>query len=83
MSKSMIERISNVIKADVNEWASNLGDAYLKPEHCRAIARAVLTAMREPTESMMAAGVIESSNWMEDDCRECWQAMIDAALEGK
>jgi hypothetical protein len=51
-----------------------------------AIVRAVLTAIREPTEGMIAAGWPE---WVNDesDVDEyattafVWQAMIDAALE--
>ena len=51
------------------------------------IARAVLTAIREPSEVMSEAGgeFCENHNCHKDDmacdAHDCWQAMIDAALE--
>lgn len=42
--------------------------------------RAVLIAMREPTEAMRKAGC-ESACVYEGDSYDCWQAMIDAALK--
>ncbi len=50
----------------------------------RSDARAVIEAMREPTNSMMEAGsfampIVEGYS-MPDDEKNVWQAMIDAAL---
>lgn len=42
-------------------------------------ARAVLTAIREPSEAMILAGVMHSGQ-DEDDIRLPWQSMIDAVL---
>jgi len=41
-------------------------------------ARAAIEAMREPTTEMLWA--YELPNIGPDEIRECWQAMIDAAL---
>ena len=53
----------------------------------RADARRVLQAMREPTEEMIAAIKQTQSLFAGQFVREAvfrdWQAMIDAALEGK
>jgi hypothetical protein len=43
-----------------------------------ALARAAIAAMREPTEEMIDAWVRAPGA-----IKEGWQAMIDAALEGK
>lgn len=62
-----------------------------KVESYKIIARAAIEAMREPTPNMIAAGNIEIVSPGEDgdylgtleneEARECWQAMIDAALK--
>lgn len=49
------------------------------------VARAVLTAIREPSEGMETAGVVEG-DWNRDnldlgeEAKKVWAAMIDAAL---
>jgi hypothetical protein len=46
-------------------------------------ARAALAAMREPTQRMKSAAVIDADNHWDfgaHEARACWQAMIDAAL---
>lgn len=52
--------------------------------HWNDIARAVLTAIREPSEEMLVAG-ITAPNYLEDQssrrgCGNIYAAMIDAAL---
>ena len=44
-------------------------------------ARAAIAAMRDPTEQMATAGLHAVRN--EEIIDDVWQAMIDAALEGK
>ena len=50
----------------------------------RAAARAAIEAMREPTEAMQEAGLIQmpplASNELAHVTEPVWQAMIDAAL---
>ena len=70
----MIERIATVMRAayvtDINP-------------HWNGVARAVIEAMREPTEAMAVAG----AEWVDDgmalktSAETVWQAMIDAALK--
>jgi hypothetical protein len=46
-------------------------------------ARAAIAGMREPTRSMKSAAVMDADDeWHfgPHEARECWQAMIDAAL---
>jgi hypothetical protein len=47
--------------------------------------RAILTAMREPSEEMLSEGIgyseITDEAYAKDECRDIWQAMIDAALQ--
>lgn len=100
MSESMIERVADAI---AHEIASELGGSVPGPGWAAhealaidgeitpfRIARAVLTAMREPTEAMTTAA------WDFDKAMttkhqepfsalpdEYWAAMIDAALEDK
>ncbi len=47
----------------------------------RALARAAIEAMREPTEAMADAGTTETNS--EEDAIECWNAMINAAIREK
>jgi hypothetical protein len=50
----------------------------------RDVARAVLQAIREPSQAMIEVGNRHFPDYPEgmpdDDPRDCWQAMIDAAL---
>ena len=69
---SMIERVAQALQQE-------MGTAHFdEPPSSFALARAAITAMREPTEEMIVAwirapGAIKGG----------WQGMIDAALEGK
>lgn len=55
---------------------SSFGDDLTKDDMIRS-ARAAISAMREPTEAMLKAA---DGHWFEGHPRDCWQAMIDAAL---
>jgi len=48
-------------------------------------AKAVLEALKEPTEGMIMEGSIDPGAWGVDDqyTKECYQSMIQAALDGK
>lgn len=63
---TMVERVARALEAKIggSEFTS-YGDA----------ARAVIEAMREPSEQMLFA-----ADWLENGTRGAWQAMIDAAL---
>jgi hypothetical protein len=52
-------------------------------EHYRKSARAVIEAMREPTEDMAIAGAVGIGGHMPSplDAADAWRAMIDAALQ--
>ncbi len=71
----MSEMIERVAKALVEAWPSwgTWGD-----EEARKGARAAIEAMREPTEAMVIAGGKQLDCAFE---RQCWRAMIDAALK--
>jgi hypothetical protein len=47
----------------------------------RAAARAVIAAMREPTEAMIEGTNYPNTTWDSGDA-DVWRAMIDAALKG-
>ena len=69
---SMIERVAQALQQEMGTARFDETAASF------ALARAAIAAMREPTEEMMdawarAPGAIKAG----------WQAMIDAALEGK
>jgi len=52
-------------------------------DHWLSIARAVLEAIREPSEVMAKAGTDTLPAFeapLQADASDCWQAMIDAAL---
>lgn len=78
MSK-MMERVAGVLV----DWLAGEWDTVEAHREC---AKRVIAAMREPTADMIwdggkffnseARGSLAS-----DDAVECWQAMIDAALE--
>ena len=65
---NMIEKVARAIN-DAEGFAN--GWQY----YCKA-AKAAIEAMREPTEGMECAILVEGRN-------EVWEAMIDAALNGK
>jgi len=68
---TMVERVARALQQE-------MGTAPFDEATSFALARAAIAAMREPTEEMIdgwirAPGAIKGG----------WQAMIDAALEGK
>lgn len=75
----IVERVARAIEAKMFAPDELPLDAALHAKY-RDTARAAIAAMREPTDAMMNAGpgfvhiAIKA---------EIWQAMIDAALEGK
>lgn len=76
----MVERVARVICAQFGERSPDFID---KRWHLQIpVARAVLEAIREPTEAMVGAGydcpIIDYDG---QDPKEVWQAMIDAALK--
>lgn len=74
----MILSITHSGKASYRE--SGPLEAHARMECERLNARAVLEAMREPTEFMHAQGHRKNSCLEWDDPLAVWQAMIDAAL---
>ncbi len=73
----MVERVALILRACYGTTA----DFYAE-----GAARAVIMAMREPTREMkdapMYAGCYSGDEFMsDDDARDCWRAMIDAALK--
>lgn len=105
MADTMIERVALALENELrrqheeegldrwfprgpgSEWLMVDGNVYVTP-----LIRAVIAAMREPTESMLTekvlfSGFCHDADGMEDndyhdrdDAKEIWQAMIDAAL---
>lgn len=90
MGEMMIERVARAAEnAILNPMAhccsvSIVGDP---ARFYNVIARAVLTAMREPTEAMIQAGaeklpsVVDTMGEADEAASDAWRAMIDAALE--
>lgn len=75
----MLERVARAIYVEYP----------LSMSECRNVAKVALEAMREPTaEMLIASGTMAGwdgcAQGSADDCHiQWWQAMIDAALEGK
>ncbi len=78
---SMVEKVARTIHAKRRAPDDNKHWFHEDPELCdlsRQLARAAIEAMREPTEEMrMAAGDGPNTS------ARVYQAMIDAALNGK
>lgn len=85
----MSEVIERAVKAIMERDFAGEG-AVIGPMEAEALVRAVLAAIREPTERMESAGD-DTFDWTSSDTNgsyypqtadatECWQAMIDAAL---
>lgn len=75
MSESMVERVSSVLCDEIYV------DAHGCQHGFKEAARAVLLAMREPTEEMRNAALNVGTQAMEGPIYEvAWIAMIDAAL---
>ncbi len=73
----MFDRIARAIEDKSNYIISS--------HHAKALARTVLATLREPTKSMQTAGGMAANAhdypaFYEDDAKEVYRAMIDAAL---
>jgi hypothetical protein len=81
----MIERVAKAM-CDTKLWPG----AWEKEtegnrEEWRMLARAAIEAMHNPSDEMLAAGVVELSEDVPNQIKaaQVWWEMIDAALEGK
>lgn len=77
---SVIERAADRLHWEITNEGRSIDMAEAK-----AIVRIVLTAIREPSEGMLKAGVL-APNYLEDQssrrgCGNIYTAMIDAALK--
>jgi hypothetical protein len=72
--------MSTMVKRVAQALQQEMGTAPLDETVSFALARAAITAMREPTEEMTVAGLNTGRAW---EVSKAWRAMIDAALEGK
>lgn len=74
MDEPIIERAARALQEDIG----------LDPGEAVDAARAVLRAIREPSEGMMCNGGVQTYPDPFDDGMDCaeavWQAMIDTAL---
>lgn len=78
-SKKVVAAKSGQIKSilDALQWGDQ-SEAYRG--ECRLIARAAITAMREPTKEMIEAGYEAHPSWR-DELALGYTAMIDAILK--
>lgn len=79
----MIDRVSKVLDPDL--WypgQSAYDDQALNREMSRRRARAIIRAMREPTDEMAEVGFQHTGHpcWPKN-VKEAWRAMIDEALK--
>lgn len=81
----MIDKIARAMHAGVNghvtpppTWDNQSEQSQ---NYWRIGARAAITALREPTETMIDAGSKEQRNILSKPIEGIWSAMIDAALE--
>lgn len=76
---TMIERVARAFVERLR------GEGAVVWEEDIAVARAVIKAMREPTDAMVRANGTCSSEdgqrWLDEDARTTWRSMIDAALK--
>ena len=89
----MVERVASVLRGELErapeeDVRAGIGALLaLAPEGAgeawlRSVARAVVEAMRTPTEAMVERGAdARILNYDGSDTREVWQLMIDAALK--
>lgn len=70
MSETMLDRLVDAVMAD-EAWSS-----FWSRHECKALVRAALAELREPTDAMLAAGSAPNLILVER-----WQAMIDTALK--
>ncbi|RVI65314.1 hypothetical protein [Sinorhizobium meliloti] len=79
---TMIERVARSICAarhdEFNDWDSLDGD---ERGQFMTEARAVIDAMREPTDEMIAAGDMPDCDNPQKDAEGVYRNMIDAALK--
>ena len=91
MTTGLIERVAFTICDELELYQSGLNDWNDPHGRLQRVARAVIAAMREPTDDMREA-VEEAFDWNSSDLygsfymartdsSECWKAMIAAALE--
>jgi len=69
---TMVERVARALQQEMGTAPAD------EPPSSFALARAAIAAMREPTEEMIDAWITAPGA-----IKGGWQAMIDAALEGK
>ncbi len=79
---TMIERMAKAM------WESGghsepWGGSYCVAETYRDMARAVLTALMEPSEAVLKSGFLAASGPLGPAVHSVWQAMLTAILEGK
>lgn len=79
----MTEMVERVAKAIAEHGGSNWETCLKAPGQrmagmYRAMARAAIEAMREPTVEMCRDAAWD--DYGPDECQTCWRAMIDAAL---
>lgn len=79
-----LERARNGMLLAITQIERDVRLRDLTDDEMKDIARAVLTAIREPSEEMLVAG-ITAPNYLEDQssrrgCGNIYAAMIDAAL---
>lgn len=74
----LVDRAARIINPQFDSFG-HLGAAYVRQyqDETRAKARAILAAMRDPTEAMILAGVHHDNM---GDMAGRWRAMIDAAI---
>jgi hypothetical protein len=91
MTANIIERVAFTICDELEIYKSGQNDWKDPQGRLQQVARAVIAAMREPTDNMREAGE-EAFDWNSSDLygsyymartdsSECWKAMIAAALE--
>jgi hypothetical protein len=82
----MIERVAEAISDGVFRELGSPSDWCPAPGAMGTVARAVLAAMREPTEAMAQIGgeklpgVVDTMGEADEAAADVWTAMIDAAL---
>lgn len=78
----MLEKVARTIAGKTLEDAFE-GDAESEWPRVAYLARAVIEAMREPTDAMRRAGAIYQADGQTrvTDAIGTWRAMIDAALD--
>lgn len=76
MTENMIEKATLAV-VEVWQKSNNLPGSTLD---CQAVARAVIEAMKEPTEKMHAAGTARDDGGDRTNSIGVYRSMIDAAL---